>query len=58
MPAVIENCAFQRVEGLEEQGFDQDVQQVLAVTVVPYMYLTHPLCFAMTSMRIENTHGA
>ena len=35
MPAVIEDCAIQRFEGLEEQGLDQDLQQVLVVAV-PY----------------------
>lgn len=57
MPAAIENCAFQRAEGLKEQSLDQDLHQVLVVAVVPY-YVPHihSLCFAMTSvnMRIEN----
>ena len=56
MPTVIENCAFQRFEGGEEQGLDQDLQQILAVAVVSYYVPshTHPHFFAMTSMRIEN----
>ena len=36
MPTVIENCSIQRIEGLEEQGLDQDLQQVLVAAVVPY----------------------
>jgi hypothetical protein len=43
MPAVIENCAFQRVEGLEEQGLDQDLHQILVVAIVPYYVPIHPL---------------
>jgi hypothetical protein len=40
MPAVIEDCSIQCVKGFEEQGFDQDLQQVLAVAVIPY-YVPH-----------------
>ena len=40
MPTVIENGSIQRVKGLEEQGLDQDLQQVLAVAVFPY-YVPH-----------------
>jgi len=58
MPTAIENRAFQRVEGLEKQGLDQDLQQVLAIAVVPYYVPTHSLCFDMMSMQIENTHDA
>ena len=39
MPTVIENCAVQCPEGLEEQGLDQDLHQVLVVAV-PY-YVPH-----------------
>ena len=58
MPTAIENCAFQRVEGIEEQGLDQDLQQILVVVVVSYYVPSHTLhtVFAMTSMRIENPH--
>ena len=58
MPTVIENGAFQRAEGLEEQGLDQDLQQVLVVAIVPYYLPTHIHCFVMMSTRIENPHGA
>ena len=40
MPTVIENCSIQRVEGLEEQGLDQDLHQVLAVPFLSY-YVPH-----------------
>ena len=40
MPAVIENRTVQRVEGLEEQGLNQDLQQVLVFAAVPY-YVPH-----------------
>lgn len=40
MPTIIENRSIQRVTGLEEQGFNQGLQQVLAAAVVPY-YVPH-----------------
>lgn len=40
MPTVIKNRSIQRVKGLEEQGLDQVLQQVLAVAVFPY-YVPH-----------------
>ena len=39
VPAVIKNRAIQRVEGLEEQGLDQNLRQVLTIAV-PY-YVPH-----------------
>ena len=51
MPTAIKNCSIQRAKGLEEQGLDQDLQQVLAVAIFYTVYPIHPLCFAMMCMR-------
>ena len=55
VPAVIENRAVQRVEGLEEQGLDQDLQQVLIVAV-PY-YVPHASILFCYDERVNRNYS-